>query len=148
MNRRIVLNLMLQSAALLAFAKVGHAQAPIEGELYKDPSCTCCEAYAGYLEPLGFRLGIQSTLDLYALKRQLGVPLELNGCHTLITQGFVVEGHIPVDVLRRLFAERPLVTGIALPGMPVGVPGMPGPRTEQLTIYSFGPAGTQVYAVI
>lgn len=145
MNRRAFLGGI---PLLLLATTPAFTQQTISGVLYKNPNCDCCDVYVDYLEPLGFSIAVQTTLDLASIKRQNGVPDNLAGCHTLLIEGYVVEGLVPVEVLRRLFLERPLVAGIALPGMPIGVPGMPGTRTEPLSVFSFGIGAPQVYAVI
>jgi hypothetical protein len=83
------------------------------------------------------------------LKRQeQNVPMDLVGCHMMVIGGYVVEGHVSAPVIKRLLAERPPIKGIALPGMPIGSPGMEGPRTEPLVTYTFGGSGEpQVFAV-
>lgn len=145
MNRRCFL---VSAPLALLFARAAVAQAPIAGTLYKNPNCGCCDVYVDYLEPFGFDIAVQTTMDLNGLKLQHGVPQAMGACHTLLIEGYVVEGLVPVEILRRLLLERPLVAGISLPGMPVGVPGMPGPRSGPLTIYAFGLGEPQVYAVI
>jgi hypothetical protein len=82
------------------------------------------------------------------MKAQYGVPEELVGCHTILVDGYVVEGHVSADSIQLLLTERPAVTGIALPGMPIGSPGMQGEREGPLTVYTFGSRGEPpVYAV-
>lgn len=92
--------------------------------LYKTPNCTCCEAYADYLRDNGFRVEVLPTHDLSGVKAEHGVREELAGCHTALIEGYVFEGHIPVDSVRRVLDERPALDGISVPGMPVGSPGM------------------------
>lgn len=117
--------------------------------MYKNPSCSCCESYAAYLEQNGFKVDIKPTNELMQISADLGVPSELQGCHSVVIDGYVVDGFVPVDVIRKMLSERPAITGIALAGMPMGSPGMGGEKTEPFTIYSFvkgGPAPV-VYAV-
>jgi hypothetical protein len=114
--------------------------------LYKTPECGCCEGHAAYLRQNGFEVKIVDTDDLDLLKTQLGVPEELAGCHTILVDGYVVEGHVSANSIQRLLSERPPVTGIALPGMPMGSPGMPGEKEGPSTISTFGGQGEpQVY---
>ena len=81
--------------------------------------------------------------DLTPIKQKLGVPPNLGSCHTALVNGFVVEGHIPADAVRRLLKERPAVTGIAVPGMPIGSPGMevPGGHKQPYAIIAFDKQG-------
>lgn len=93
-------------------------------ELFKSPSCTCCDAYADYLRSNGFDVDVIAKRDLAAVKAQHGVPEHLSGCHTSLIGGYVFEGHIPVDSVQRVLEHRPDIAGISVPGMPVGSPGM------------------------
>lgn len=90
---------------------------------------------------------MQPTQDLALLKRRHGVPGALEGCHTMLVDGYVVEGHVPVDTLLRLLRERPDIKGISLPGMPAGSPGMSGEKTAPFTIYEIGDGSTKVYGI-
>jgi hypothetical protein len=123
------------------------AEEPHTATLYKNPACTCCETYADYLRENGFEVTVEATHDLPLLKRQYGVPAPLEGCHTTLVEGYVVEGHVPVGTLRRLLTERPAIKGISLPGMPAGSPGMFGEKTEPFTIYEIGDGQAKVYGV-
>lgn len=113
--------------------------------LYKSPTCGCCTGYAAYLRDHGFKVEEQPVADVEAIKNRLHVPANLRSCHTAVIGDYVVEGHVPVDVVRRLLAEHPPITGIASPGMPSGSPGMPGPK-EPNRIQAFSPTGTSLYA--
>lgn len=105
--------------------------------LYKSPQCDCCEEYADYLRANGYTVTVVPTHSLSLVKRQHGVPQALEGCHTMLVDGYAVEGHVPASVLNRLLAERPAeIRGISLPGMPTGSPGMSGPKVEPFTIYT------------
>ena len=103
--------------------------------------------YAAYLRENGFDVTIKPTHDLPLIKRQYGVPSELEGCHTTLVGGYVVEGHVPVNTLLRLLTEKPAIKGISLPGMPAGSPGMFGEKTAPFTIYEIGDGPAKVYGV-
>lgn len=139
MTRR-KLFLLLASTAVSTSAvfasKVTWAASPIPAILYKNPQCSCCEGYAQYLGKNGFRVDVKPTNDLAEISRNAGVPENLEGCHTMFVRGYVVDGHVPVEVIRKLLAEKPAIAGITLPGMPSGSPGMIGPKTETWTIYA------------
>jgi hypothetical protein len=141
---RILLALIVLMAA---FRGAAQAEGPRAATLYKNPACTCCETYADYLRENGFEVTIEATHDLPLIKRQHGVPAPLEGCHTTLVDGFVVEGHVPVSTLIRLLTEKPAIKGISLPGMPAGSPGMFGEKTEPFTIYEIGEGPAKVYAV-
>ena len=88
--------------------------------------------------------------DLDAIKRRHGVPLKLSSCHTAIVNGYVIEGHVPADLIDRLLTERPRVTGLTVPGMPAGSPGMevPGQPPQRYEVLTFDKGGaTRVFAV-
>jgi hypothetical protein len=123
------------------------AEGPRTATLYKNPACTCCETYADYLRENGFEVAVEATHDLPLIKRLQGVPTPLEGCHTTLIEGYVVEGHVPVATILRLLSERPAIKGISLPGMPAGSPGMFGEKAEPFTIYEIGDGPANVYAV-
>lgn len=112
-----------------------------EMTVYKTKTCGCCHVYVEYLEREDVKVKAVDVEDLTAIKDQYGVPSNLQSCHTSIVGGYVVEGHIPLEVVEKLLAEKPAIKGIALPGMPSGSPGMPGPKTEKWTIYAIGNDG-------
>jgi hypothetical protein len=118
-----------------------------QATLYKNPQCGCCEGYADYLRENGFEVTVRPTHDLPLLHRQHGVPESLAGCHTTLVDGYVVEGHVPINAVLRLLTERPDIKGISLPGMPAGSPGMGGTKAAPFTIYEIGDGPTEVYAV-
>lgn len=117
--------------------------ATTEALMYKNPSCTCCETYAAYLERNGFEVEIKPTNDLTQISTDLGVPPDLQGCHSIVIEGYVVDGFVPAEAIRKMLAERPAITGIAVLGMPMGTPGMEMNATnEVLTTYAFTKDGT------
>jgi hypothetical protein len=115
--------------------------------LYKTPQCSCCDEYADYLRANSFDVTVVPTHDLSSIKREHGVPDALEGCHTSVVDGYVVEGHVPVNTLNKLLTERPRIRGIALPGMPLGSPGMSGRKEGPFTMYVIGEGQTRVFAV-
>jgi hypothetical protein len=135
-------------ACPMAFAAAAQAQEARKAILYKLPQCTCCEGYADYLRSHGFDVTVQPTHDLATISRRAGVPEHLQGCHTMFLDGYVIDGHVPVGIVRRLLAERPPIKGIALPGMPAGSPGMTGAKTAPFVVYALprDGGGPTVYA--
>jgi hypothetical protein len=129
--RRILLALLL-----IAGATTASAEELTKAILYKAPQCGCCEKYAAYLRKNGFEVTVKPTQQLANISRQAGVPAELEGCHTMFVEGYVIDGHVPVTVIRKLLADRPPIAGVALPGMPTGSPGMGGTKTEPFVIYA------------
>jgi hypothetical protein len=146
MNRRA----FCQGAALGAIAiPLPAVAAPIRVTLFKNPQCSCCEGYAAYLRKNGFEVDVKPTNDLAEISSKAGVPEELQGCHTVFVGDYVVDGHVPVKVIRKLLSERPAIAGITLPGMPEGSPGMTGQKRGPFTIYAVNKNGAppSVYAV-
>ena len=120
----------------------------IHATLYKNPQCGCCENYAAYLRQNGFDVEVKPTNDLAQISSEAGVPAQLEGCHTMFVDGYVVDGHVPVGTINKLLTERPAIAGITLPGMPMGSPGMSGEKTAPFTIYGVTKDGAEptVYA--
>ena len=139
---------MLLATLLMAGTTAAHAEEPTKATLYKNPQCGCCETYAAYLRDNGFDVAVKPTHQLAAISRKAGVPTELEGCHTMFVDGYVVDGHVPVAVIRKLLADRPPIAGITLPGMPTGSPGMSGTKTAPFVIYALPKDGSAptVYA--
>ena len=94
--------------------------------LYKTPYCGCCTAYADYLRQNGYDVEVKVVNDITSIKKLYGISPEYSACHTSVVGGYVVEGHVPVEFIERLLKEKPNVTGILVPGMPPGSPGMGG----------------------
>jgi hypothetical protein len=103
--------------------------------MYKSPSCGCCGQYAAYLKREGYGVDVEGVADMSIIKERYGVPYELESCHTMEVDGYVVEGHIPEEAVQRLLALRPDIKGIGMGGMPSGSPGMPGPKNTDFVIY-------------
>src|SRR5258708_27147624 len=123
---------------------------PIHATLYKNPQCSCCEGYAAYLRESGFEVDVKPTNDLAEISQKAGVPEKYQGCHTTLVDGYVVDGHVPVEIVRKLLTERPAIAGITLPGMPTGSPGMTGEKTQPFVIYAVTKDGKEptVYATV
>ena len=114
--------------------------------VYKTPTCGCCTKWVNHLREQGFQVTAYDISDLTPIKKKYGVPNTLTACHTAIVDGYVVEGHVPADVILRLLKERPKVVGITVPGMPMGSPGMEGAYSEPYDVLTFDQDGkTQVY---
>lgn len=98
--------------------------------MYKNPDCQCCSKWAAYMQENGYSVTQNPTDSLSAIKKKYGVPNQLGACHTALIDGYVIEGHVPVEAINKLLQERPEARGIAVPGMPAESPGMteiPGP---------------------
>ncbi len=122
---------------------------PTVVEVYKTSTCGCCSKWVDHLKQNGFTVKATDVADINEVKTRHGVPAEGASCHTALVGGYVVEGHVPAASVRRLLRERPAVVGIAVPGMPIGSPGMEGPNPEAYDVLSFDKAGAlKVYQSI
>ena len=146
MTRRIatiVVTIGITAAALAFFTPASHAE---EIAVYKTPGCGCCDAWVDHLRENGFSVSVTEMDDLTPIKLQQSVPAALQSCHTAIVDGYVIEGHVPAADIRRLLSERPQASGLAVPGMPIGSPGMEqGDLREPYASILFGPDGPFVY---
>jgi hypothetical protein len=113
--------------------------------VHRDPNCGCCSGWVQHLQKAGFPTNVLDVKDLDAVETRLGVPDDLAACHTAEVAGYVVEGHVPAVALKRLLAEKPDAAGLAVPGMPVGSPGMEGGTVEKYEVVLFGPSGRRSY---
>ncbi|HEX6939082.1 MAG TPA: DUF411 domain-containing protein [Longimicrobiales bacterium] len=115
--------------------------------VYKSPTCGCCRKWVEHVRKHGFEVVTHDTQDMTQVKAASGVPGELASCHTAIVDGYVIEGHVPADLIRRMLDERPQILGLAVPGMPMGAPGMEGPYKEDYDVLAIRRDGTtEVYA--
>jgi hypothetical protein len=113
--------------------------------VHRDPSSGCCSGWVQHLQKSGFVTKVLETRDLDAVKTRLGVPDDLAACHTAEVSGYVIEGHVPAEALRRFLAEKPNAAGLAVPGMPIGSPGMEGGTPEKYDVVLFGANGRRTY---
>jgi hypothetical protein len=127
---------------------VGAQAGPVAITVYKSPTCGCCAKWVEHLQAAGFRPEVHEETQMDAVKNRIGVPAELRSCHTAVVEGYAIEGHVPADVIRKLLAERPKVAGLAVPGMPVGSPGMEsGDQKTPYDVVAFTKDGaTSVFA--
>ena len=123
---------------------------PVRLTVYKTPTCGCCKLWVDHARSTleGYDIKVLDMDDLTEVKTRLGVPPSLQSCHTAITGPYVFEGHVPADLIKRFGAGRPKALGLAVPGMPVGSPGMEmGGRKEPFDVLLFERSGkTRVYA--
>jgi len=125
------------AVALLVLTPISApASESVSATLYKNPGCTCCENYADYLRSNGYDVTVVEHPNMTLIKQKHGVREDLEGCHTMLVGGYVVEGHVPLAALKRLLSENPAIKGISLPGMPEGSPGMGGTKEGPFTILS------------
>ena len=142
-TRRSALILIGSTAALRAIPSRAAVEQVIT--VHKDPNCGCCSRWVRHLQAAGFMVRTIDTAELDAIKTRLGVPADLAACHTAQIAGYVIEGHVPGVALERFLAEKPNSAGLAVPGMPIGSPGMEGGTPEPYDVVLFGPAGRRPY---
>lgn len=125
----------LSAAALLvAIAVYGVLLTPVNNvyagtvTVYKSPTCGCCKKWVTHLESEGFKVDAHNRNDMDSIKDKYGVASSYQSCHTALINGYVVEGHVPADDIKRLLKERPEIKGLSVPGMVMGSPGMGGRR--------------------
>ncbi len=153
MNRRKRFSAVVGGLAVMGYLGIvamipSDAAAPIAITVYKSASCGCCSAWVDHMKANGFVVTVRDTDNLTPVKTDAGVPVRLQTCHTAIVQGYVVEGHVPADLVKKMLAEKPRIVGLAVPGMPIGSPGMEqGPTKQAYDVLQFDAQGrTAVYA--
>lgn len=123
MNRRNLISLAVGAMAFTAIpALAANSLPPVE--VFKNPSCGCCGAWVDHLKAAGFDVKVTMVDDTSVARRKYGLPDKFGSCHTAVVAGYVVEGHVPAADVKKLLAMKPVAIGIAVPGMPVGSPGM------------------------
>jgi len=136
--------LAITAAALLPLRTATSAP---EVVVYKSPTCGCCSAWIDHLQDNGFKVVSRDTSDLTTIKMQHGVTLELASCHTALVDGYVLEGHVPAADVKALLEQRPAITGLSVPGMPIGSPGMEQGDTKQpYDVAAFDKQGVKVFS--
>jgi hypothetical protein len=113
--------------------------------VWKHRGCSCCTAWARQFQDVGFTVTMHEVDDLGPARTAAGVPEDLAGCHTARVEGYVVEGHVPVADVQRMLDERPMIAGLAVPGMPMGSPGMEmeGMAADPYEVVAFAADGTR-----
>lgn len=109
--------------------------------VYKSPTCGCCSKWVRHLQDNGFEVEAINRPDMNSVKSEAGITRQLASCHTAIISGYVIEGHVPAVDIKRLLKERPDIAGLAVPGMPMGSPGMEGPRQDSYDVLTFSKSG-------
>lgn len=134
---------------VLLSGAIGGAAAPkpVPVTVYKSPTCGCCGKWVEHMRANGFDVTVNDMPDVAPVKDKRGVPSTLRSCHTAIVGDYAIAGHVPADVVKRLLKEKPNAAGIAVPGMPMGSPGMEGASKDAYNVVLFDKAGkTSVYA--
>ncbi|KGH27524.1 MULTISPECIES: DUF411 domain-containing protein [Comamonas] len=126
-NRRHALHLLAAAAGMAALPAMAAPPAKIAMEVWKDPNCGCCKDWIVLIEQAGFAVKVHDVGNS-AVRAKLGLPTRLGSCHTALVGGYLVEGHVPAADVHKLLKQKPKALGIAVPGMPIGSPGMDGPE--------------------
>ncbi|MBX9650291.1 MAG: DUF411 domain-containing protein [Xanthobacteraceae bacterium] len=142
LTRRTVFGIL--TAALIAPRSSAFAEASTI-LVHKDPKCGCCAGWVQHLKDAGFTVTVQETAQLQAVRKRLGVPGDLAACHTAEVAGYVIEGHVPAAAIRELLEKRPVAAGLAVPGMPVGSPGMQGGTPQKYDVVIFENSGRRTF---
>lgn len=138
---------LLWSAGAAAAQTPAAAPAPTRRvKVFKSATCSCCSKWIAHMRAAGFVVEAQDVTNLAQVKEEHRVPVALRTCHTAMIDGYVVEGHVPADVVDALLRDRPRVTGIGVPGMPKGSPGMESPTSEHYQVLAFVDGKTTVFA--
>lgn len=124
-------HLLMQTALVgaLSVHLTASAAAPVI-DVYKSESCGCCSEWVKHLEANGFTVKSQNVANPSDYREKFGIPDALGSCHSAMVQGYALEGHVPAAEIKRLLAEKPKATGLAVPAMPMGSPGMEGARQD------------------
>jgi len=129
MTRRLFTASLALAAGLTGIALAQEAAPSVT--VYKSPTCGCCSKWVAHMREAGFEVKTSDSDDMSKVKATYGVAPELGSCHTALVGGYVVEGHVPADSVKRLLREKPKVVGLTVPGMPVGSPGMEVPSGQK-----------------
>lgn len=132
MKRRIILQALLMGSA--AVPLLTHAAVPVI-EVYKSASCGCCHMWVEHLKTAGLSVKVQDVEEPGTYRRKFGMPDALGSCHSARVAGYALEGHVPAADIRRLLLEKPKARGLAVPSMPLGSPGMEGPRSDPYDVF-------------
>lgn len=145
--RRLAVVIAVVASGHAAFAQTKAAPVTPAVTVYKSPTCGCCGKWVEHMNASGFAATATNMPDVAPIKAKHGVPARLHSCHTSLVGGYVIEGHVPAEDIKRLLREKPAIVGLAAPGMPAGSPGMDVPNSPSYDVLSFDKAGnTKVFA--
>ena len=130
MNRRHVLGTVGTLCTLMALPALGASRLP-EVQVFKSPTCGCCGNWVAHMKSAGFSVRVAEVNDAAVERKRLGMPERYGSCHTATVGGYVLEGHVPADEVKRLLAVKPKAIGLAVPGMPQSAPGMDVPGKKE-----------------
>lgn len=137
----ILVFVILLGAGIFISIKYVHQEPDVI--VYKSPTCSCCAKWISHLHHSGFKVKTVNVKDLSPIKTKHGINPGIASCHTSLIGNYVVEGHVPIQAIQKLLKEQPNIHGIAVPGMPIGSPGMEGPNPQPYNVYSFNLDGSK-----
>lgn len=135
MTRTLVIGTAVLAACLVLRAHPAEADPPAM-QVYKSATCGCCQKWVEHLRSRGYAVAVSDVPDLRPVKRELGVPSGASSCHTAFVGEYFIEGHVPQEDISRLLAEHPDIAGLAVPGMPIGSPGMEGANPQAYSVFA------------
>ncbi len=138
---KIIVEMLAVVASVILLLSPANTTYATEITVYKSPDCGCCNKWVVHLRKAGFKVTAEDHMDMNSIKLSSGVTPGMDSCHTAHVDGYVIEGHVPANDIKRLLKERPDVTGLAVPGMPMGSPGMEGHREDNYEVLTFKPNG-------
>jgi len=145
MKRRNIL-VAITSLFVVAISSSSQSSGPLV-TVFKTPTCGCCGKWVEHLKANGFTVEVQEVNDTSAYERQYRVPRSIVSCHTAVVNGYTIEGHVPAAEIKRLLSEQPKVVGLAVPGMPVGSPGMEAAHSDAYSVFVYNESGhASIYA--
>lgn len=138
----------ISSSLFISFVMLTGAAIAGDMTVYKSPYCGCCKEWIKHIEAAGYSVKTIDTEEMDGIKQMFNVPEPAQSCHTAIVEGYIIEGHVPAYDIDRLLEERPQATGLAVPGMPTGSPGMEVPETsaDRYNVFLFDGGGASVYS--
>jgi hypothetical protein len=141
-RRRSLLKIVAGAASILLvgvliWLPLNNQASAQEVTVYKSASCGCCGKWVEHMQDAGFKVTTHNRDDMNQIKQEHGVAYRLRSCHTAVVDGYVLEGHVPASDIARLLRERPAIDGLAVPGMPMGSPGMEGKYTDPYDVVAF-----------
>lgn len=132
----IIATVVAIGVILFGAPKNNSKQTLAQATIYQDPNCGCCGNYANYLSKNGIKVKVIKTQDIALIKENHKIPRNLQSCHTVLLENYIIEGHVPFEAILKLLEKKPKIKGIALPGMPPGSPGMPGVSLNPFVVRS------------
>lgn len=131
------------SVGLIIFQSAKKDAIASEIVVYQSRTCGCCKKWVTHLKDNGFKVRSEFMDDVTDVKLKMNMPMKLASCHTAVVSGYIVEGHVPANAIKELISEKPSIKGIAVPGMPMGSPGMEGSYKEAYDVIAFGMEGSE-----